>query len=89
MPDERFAVVDGWLVELSNEHTCNGGDAQSSGHHEPNCGMYPVAKIEDLIGREAEAWEVGFFSGNSTQEDTVYMSDTWKNGNPFGRPKAS
>ena len=43
----EYAVENGWLVEVINEHTCGAG--VGSMPHEPGCGMVHVARIEDLL----------------------------------------
>lgn len=50
--EPKYAVENGWLVEVFDHHTCGAGDY---GQHEPGCGMIPVARIEDLLREQAEA----------------------------------
>lgn len=47
----QYAVENGWLVELVNEHTCGTAAGGYYGAHEPGCGMIPLARVEDLIAR--------------------------------------
>lgn len=43
--DGKIAIVNGWLVEVVNEHTCAGGGAEVGGAHESGCGMSPLMDL--------------------------------------------
>jgi hypothetical protein len=68
---ERFEIVNGWLVENVNHHTCGAGTAESGYAHEPGCGQEPIAKVEQLLNRAAG---VGICR-NATSDATVLTSD--------------
>lgn len=46
---EQYGVVNGWLFEYVNEHTCGTGRDGYFGAHEPGCGTVPIARVEDLL----------------------------------------
>lgn len=47
--DHGFTVEDGWLVELTGQHTCGGSSHEWPYAHEPGCGMVPIGRVEDLL----------------------------------------
>jgi hypothetical protein len=51
---ERYGVVNGYLVEYVDRHTCGTSEGGYYGLHEPGCGMEPLGKVEDLLDRLAE-----------------------------------
>jgi hypothetical protein len=50
-----YAVENGWLCEVVNEHTCGTGPDGYCGAHEPGCGLVPVARVDELLREQAEA----------------------------------
>ena len=61
----EYAVENGWLVELVNEHTCGAGPGSGAGH-EPGCGMIPIDTVENLLRSSAAtaalAWDAAVAS---------------------------
>lgn len=55
MSSTEYAIENGWLVEVVNEHTCGTGPGGHYGAHEPGCGMVPVARVEDLLANRADS----------------------------------
>lgn len=45
---ETLELVNGWLVQVVDEHTCGAGPGAGGGH-EPGCGLVPIASVEHLF----------------------------------------
>lgn len=45
---EKLELVNGWLVQVVDEHTCGAGSGSGAGH-EPDCGLVPIASFEHLF----------------------------------------
>lgn len=54
---EEYAIVNGWLVEIVDYHTCGTGPNGHYGTHEPGCGQIPIGKVEDLLTDASRAYE--------------------------------
>lgn len=60
--NDKFRIMNGWLVVDVEECTCAGGVAETSYLHEPGCGYEPIAKLQDLLG--PDEWEYGYHTGS-------------------------
>lgn len=47
---DNLEIIDGWLVERTNEHMCAGGTPESSYMHEESCGLEPIVNLAELPG---------------------------------------
>lgn len=47
-PEMKYEVYGEWLVAVTDGCNCNGGDAASSGMHEPYCGMEPLVRLDRI-----------------------------------------
>lgn len=64
MSDAEYAIENGWLVEVVNEHTCGTGRDGHYGAHEPGCGRVPIERIDDLLRKSSERCSLDMlFSG--------------------------
>lgn len=45
---EKLELVNGWLVQVVDEHTCGAGPGSGAGH-EPDCGLVPIVSVEHLF----------------------------------------
>jgi hypothetical protein len=49
--DTKYVIVNGWLCENVNEHTCGTGPDGHYGQHEPGCGLIPLGMVDELLLR--------------------------------------
>lgn len=59
-PDTEYAIENGWLIEVTGEHTCGTGPDGHYGVHEPGCGTTPLISIEELNKRMSALGRVSF-----------------------------
>jgi len=45
---DKVSVFNDWLVYDTGEHNCVGGTIEASGMHEPQCGLEPIAKMDEV-----------------------------------------
>lgn len=54
--EHKVEIVNGWLVEVVDQHTCGAGPGSGAGH-EPDCGLVPITSLEhvfELLKAEVE-----------------------------------
>jgi hypothetical protein len=52
---DTLSVEGDWIVEVHGQHNCAGGTVESSGIHEPKCGMEPIKNVRSaLMNRDAD-----------------------------------
>lgn len=46
---DKITVFNGWLAYSTGEHNCVGGTPESNGLHLPQCGLEPIAQLDEII----------------------------------------
>lgn len=69
---DNLEIVNGWLVERTDEHTCGGGGPEASGMHEESCGLEPLVNLAELPGYRAPG---GQDTGETRPRYTARLND--------------
>ena len=46
----EYHIINGWLCEELDEHTCGAGRGAPGDAHEPECGIDPIVELSPLDG---------------------------------------